>query len=613
MRTATQRTESLIHRAGRFAALALLVLAAPAFAGEVYVSASAGDDANPGTAEAPFKTISAALAKWHAPGTTIRVQPGVYPEQVTVNFSGTAGNFLYLLADAAPGQPVVLEGADDYSDTVQWVADVGSVWRASGVNVKPGQVLVDGTRLEPDSLPPATLPSGHWSYVSGTGLYVNLGGDSPGTHQTWVSVRPFGFSATGRSWLSIVGFTIRRSASRGINLTAGTSDAEVLQNEVTDASGYGILASQGARVHLAFNKVSGCGDHGIVLAHGENACTLEHNESFSNARPAQRAANGIYLEEATANLVRWNLLHDNQDSGLQMDPGASNNQSIQNCSWHNGDHGFDHLGATSNIHVGDIAFANFKDGFSFEGSASGNSMENCIASENGLTSNEFDLWVDSSSAPGFQSNDNILWNSTAQPPVKYMATLYSSVSTYASATGQDGRTLQANPGFVDGPAGDFHLLAGSPAIDSGNSGVTGWSNVDDDGLPPIDDPSTANVGLGPVAFADRGALEFQVATTGIPMPDAPSNTFMTASVSPNPIRATGALTFSLPRSGRVQAVVVDASGRVVRRLIDHDQATAGFHSVPLNTGGRDPLVAGVYFYRVESADGTRSGRFVVTR
>src|SRR6185369_1311778 len=287
-------------------------------------------------------------------------------------------------------------------------------------------------------------------------------------------------------------------------------------------------------------KVSRSGDHGIILAHGESSCTVEHNESFSNARPDERAANGIYLEEATGNTLRWNLLHDNQDTGMQMDPGASGNLSLQNCSWNNGDHGYDHLSATGNFHVGDVAFANFKDGFSFEGGASGNSVENCIAIENGLTTNEFDLWVDASSTDGFQSNDNIFWNSTAQPPVKYTSVLYASVAAYASATGQDGRTAQANPGFVDGPAGDFHLMAGSPAIDSGNSGVTGWSSVDDDGLAPVDDPSTSNTGLGPVAFADRGALEFQVATTGVPMPQAPSDAAMTSSVSPNPLRGTGA-------------------------------------------------------------------------
>jgi len=194
-----------------------------------------------------------------------------------------------------------------------------------------------------------------------------------------------------------------------------------------------------------------------------------------------------------------------------------------------------------------------------------------------------------------------------------MSVLYASVSAYAAASGQDGRTFQADPEFVNGAAGDFHLMAGSPAIDCANSGVTGWSSVDDDGLPPTDDPSTANTGLGPVPFADRGALEFQVATTAVPMPEAPADSVLSAKVAPNPLRGTGALTFVLPQPGRVHAVVVDASGRVVRRLVDRDQAPAGFHSVPLNASGDEPLVAGVYFYRVESAAGTRTGRFVVTR
>src|SRR4029077_20223576 len=193
--------------------------------------------------------------------------------------------------------------------------------------VAPGQVIVDGTRLQPDSLPPSTLPVGHWSYAGGSGLYVNLGGDSPGAHQTWVSVRPFGISATGKSWIAISGFIIRRPASRGINLTAGTSDAEVVQNDVSWAAGYGILVSTAARVHVASNLVSNNGDHGIALTHGASACTIEQNESFSNARPNERAANGIYLEDATGNTIRWNRLHGNQDTGLQMDPGTMDNLS----------------------------------------------------------------------------------------------------------------------------------------------------------------------------------------------------------------------------------------------------------------------------------------------
>ena len=606
-----ERTETLA-RAAALALVGLMTLSMAASAGDIFVSAGAPGDSVDGTAIAPYATISAALAAHHAPGTTIHVLPGIYPEQVSIPASGSPGSYLYLLAEPSAGQPVVIEGADDYSSPGSWTADMGSVWRAGGVSVAPGQVIVDGARLQPDSLPPSQLPVGHWSYAGGNGLYVNLGGDSPGSHQTWVSVRPFGITASGKSWISIAGFTIRRAGSRGINLTAGTSDAEVFQNEVSWAGGYGILANQAGRIHIASNLVSNNGDHGIALSHGTNACVIERNESFSNARPNERAANGLYLDDAPQNTIRWNRLHDNQDTGMQMDAGATNNLSLQNCSWNNGDHGYDHLGAQNNQHVGDVAFANFKDGFSFEGGASGNSLENSIAIENGLTTNEFDLWVDSLSAAGFQSDDNVFWNSTLQQPVKYGKTMFSSVSTYSSASGQDSRTLQADPLFLNGPGGDFHLMAGSPAIDCGNSGVSGWSSVDGEGISSIDDPSAANTGLGSVAFADRGAFEFLSATTGVPMPERPDSG-LAEGVFPNPMRASGDLRFTTARVGRLQAYVVDASGRVVRRLVDQDQARAGLHQLRVNAGGAEPLAAGVYFYRVQSAEGTKSGRFVVSR
>jgi hypothetical protein len=612
MHSDRKRAESLAG-ALALALFGLFALSAAASAGDFYVSAGAPADSADGTVTRPYPSMTAALADHRVPGTTIHVLPGIYPEQVDIPASGTPGSYIYLLAEPLPGQPVVIEGADDYSISGMWTADAGPVWRDSSFAVAPWQVIVDGTRMQPDSLPPGMLPVGHWSYAAGNGLYVNLGGDSPGTHQTWVSVREYGISAIGRSWIAINGFTIQRSGVRGINLTSGVADAEVTQNSVSGAGGYGILAATGTRVHIASNLVSNNGDHGIALTHGSTTCVVEHNESFSNARPGQRAANGIYLDDASQNTIRWNNLHNNQDSGLQMDPGATGNLSLENCSWNNGDHGYDHLGATGNMHVGDVASGNFKDGFSFEGNAGGNSLEDAIAINNGLTTNEFDLWVDSLSSIGFQSNDNIFWNSTAQQPVKYGQTLYTSVATYAAASGQDSRTLQADPMFVNGPGGDFHLTEGSPAIDSGNSSVNGWSSVDADGLSCLDDPNVPNTGIGgPVVYADRGAFEFQVAVTAVASPGAPDSG-LAEGVFPNPLRGSGALTFTTSRVGRLQAYLVDASGRVVRRLADQESAASGRHLLRVDTVGNEPLAAGVYFYRVNSTDGTKSGRFVVSR
>src|SRR5262249_60296233 len=88
-----------------------------------------------------------------------------------------------------------------------------------------------------------------------------------------------------------------------------------------------------------------------------------------------------------------------------------------------------------------------------------------------LTSNEFDLWIDRGSTPGFVSDHNLFWNSTRQPPVKYVARLYPSVAAYSAVSRQDAQSLQADPRFVDPAAGDFRLQADSPMIaDAGTLG-----------------------------------------------------------------------------------------------------------------------------------------------
>src|SRR6185295_17432313 len=149
-------------------------------AGTYYVDGAnpLASDANPGTIGAPFRTITAALAKG-GPGVTLLIGPAVYREQVTVGFSGAAGNPLVVRA-LAPG--VRIEGSDDFSSPAAWTPVSGNVWLAANVSWSPAQVFLDGARLAVSSAAVASLPPNSFRYVSGSGLYVNAGGASPGTH-----------------------------------------------------------------------------------------------------------------------------------------------------------------------------------------------------------------------------------------------------------------------------------------------------------------------------------------------------------------------------------------------------------------------------------------------
>jgi hypothetical protein len=82
------------------------------------------------------------------------------------------------------------------------------------------------------------------------------------------------------------------------------------------------------------------------------------------------------------------------------------------------------------------------------------------------------------------------------------------------------------------------------------------------------------------------------------------------SVFPNPFNPSGSMQFTLDRPGRLRVTVHDVQGRTIARLVDTKTASARDYRLPL--GGRG-MASGIYFYRVETEDGVRSGRFTVLK
>jgi hypothetical protein len=85
-----------------------------------------------------------------------------------------------------------------------------------------------------------------------------------------------------------------------------------------------------------------------------------------------------------------------------------------------------------------------------------------------------------------------------------------------------------------------------------------------------------------------------------------------ARLTPNPVHGTGDLLFSTTRGGAVKVEVFDVAGRLVSQPLDEAFVPAGHHGVTLTgaDGGRR-LGAGAYFYRLQAAEGSRIGKFVV--
>ena len=603
---------SPIHNLRRSAACLTLLLtcvAGPAgAAGTFYVDRNNpnASDTGPGTEAIPYKTIQAACNARGGAGTTINVKAGTYREQVTIDDSGAAGSPYVIRAIT---KPVIVDGADDFGNTGLWTAEANGAFRAASVTWAPRQVFANGARLDSTALAVGSMPANSFTFVLGQGLYVKTDGGNPGGDLLLVGHRTHGFRFNARNYVTVDGFQVARTEDHGIyGLTC--SNLTVRNMVVTFAEAHGIALLGGSNNLIELNTVTDCADHGINLLNGVTATIVQDNESARNARRVVRAANGIMLFGSSNNVIQRNRFHHNEDSGVEVTNNSANNRFINNRCWLNGDHGFDNVESTGTIHVNNVAWGNHNDGISVEGGSSSIQIWTCILVDNGLTTNRFNLFADSASVQGFTSNFNIIWNSTTQKPIKYDGIQYATVLAFSQASGQDLNSDQADPRFKSASTGDFHVLSGSKAIDTGHSGAPFWPLKDAENRARIDDPVTPNAGMGPITYSDRGALEFdRQGSVGVDDPTVARLSLGPA--YPNPARTGVSFSLELAHPGDVSWYVTDVQGRIVfeeraawsagRGMIQWSGLTA--------RGRRAP--AGIYHVRVHAQGEVLARSFAV--
>ena len=138
-------------------------------------------------------------------------------------------------------------------------------------------------------------------------------------------------------------------------------------------------------------------------------------------------------------------------------------------------------------------------------------LANNVSVDNGINSprTSGQIRIDAGSVGTAVLNDDLVYLRTPGVMIDWNGTRYPSLAAFRTATGQELRGIEADPRFRSSGTADFHLLAGSSAIDSANSAAVGQPGTDFDGNARVDDPATANTGVGPITFADRGAFEYR--------------------------------------------------------------------------------------------------------
>ena len=349
-----------------------------------------------------------------------------------------------------------------------------------------------------------------------------------------VSGQAEGFAVTGQSWITISGFNIINTSGDGILLSSDahiTIDGNHVSFSGLPASGKtasGIYLSGTTDSLIENNTVDHNTDAGIGVFSGSARAEVRHNLVFSNAQGWQRAAQGIDVESASVT-VDWNIVHDNEDTGLQFYPGADFGVAFGNVSYNNGDHGIDDLDVTGGALIGNTVYHNCADGINVEGTSNHYTVMNNISIDNavypaynGIACNRRTGNIGIyDSAPATTTMDYNMVNLTATGDLYVWAgNSYSSPAALFAATGQEAHGIKADPKWINSGIANFRLQAGSPAIDSANSGALSEPAADADGNPRVDDPSTPNTGAGPRAYDDRGAYEFQ--TIDVQPPSVPA-------------------------------------------------------------------------------------------
>ncbi len=356
-----------------------------------------------------------------------------------------------------------------------------------------------------------------------------------------------GFTISNKSYIVVVGFTV--TGTRGYGISVSGSNNITLSNNHVSYSGSPVSGSTKAGIYIqgtTNSTISGnTSDHnssdGIYLPSGSNNNVVSNNLAFANAQQYQRAANGINLSASINNTILHNITYANEDSGVNVISSSSGNFVISNLIYGNGGHGIEFNASPNNIVVGNTVQGNVTSGINFEGTVApgsgGATVANNIAVDNGLllqedggtaSGNAGNLRFDKYSLTGNTLNYDLFYLNSGTVQVIWGTTSYSSLAAFQGAVaGAETSGLQANPFFIapapvaQRPAaapynvavniGDYHLMSGSPAIDSANSDAPNEPALDLDGNARVDDPFTTDSGVGTRSYDDRGAYEFQPA------------------------------------------------------------------------------------------------------
>jgi hypothetical protein len=463
-------------------ATATITLVSQAEPGSIFYVATTGADSNPGTIDAPFRTIGHA-ATLAVAGDTVLVRGGVYKELLTPPHSGSAAHG-YITFSAYPGETATIDGTGLAIPQQQWgLVTLNDV----------SYVVVQGFELRNYKTSSVNdVPIG--VYILGSGGNLQIVNNHIHNIETTATTNPnqCGSDALGlvvygtKAPAAITGLVISGNeiddlltgCSESMSIDGNVDGFAITSNLVHNNDNIGIDA-------IGFEKVSPNPAYDQARRGEIRGNTVFDITSYNNPDYGkQYAADGIYIDGATQIVIEQNLVH-NVDLGIEVASEhknhvashitvrnnvvyANNLTGISIGGYAGGVGGTQTCTIVNNTLYGNDTKNTGSGEFQIQFHASGNVFRNNIlyATRQALMVNNFTT----GSASAAVLNDNIYYSplGSANSMWVWGGKTYTGFAAYQKATKEDAHAVFANPLFdsLASPP-DLDVMAGSPAIGAG--------------------------------------------------------------------------------------------------------------------------------------------------
>ncbi len=465
-----------------------------------YVSTT-GNDSNPGTQSAPWRTVQHAADTARA-GSMVNVRGGVYGELVTIKASGNATSG-YVTFRSYPGETAVLDAEHFTPSGRQGVVTIQnqSYVRIEGFEIRNFHTAEH--RLSPLGIS-----------VMGAGSHIELlrnnvhhieqtfeGRDAPGRGGNGFGIAVYGTDAkTPISELVIDGNEVhhlKTGSSESLVVNGNVTNFRITHNVVHDNNNIGIDVIGFERT-APDPSVDQARD-GVVSGNLVYNITSRGNPAYGN----DENSDGIYVDGGTRILIEQNVIH-NVDFGIEL---ASEHKD-RSTSYVTARNNLIYHGHTAGVSIGGYA-------------PERGHTEHCTVVNNTLYDNDTSGTGSGEFQMQWNMADDIFANNIVyagsrcliavnksqvdknQPPVAIDHNLYycasgSKASTwieasgtvtgfenYIRSTGKDRHSRFLDPRFIDASTKDFHLRSDSPAIAAGTTEGVPVGDLDLDGSPRV--------------------------------------------------------------------------------------------------------------------------------